>query len=127
MLQIDKGTDHISLAGRFDATQVDTASEVFDSVEQSTTVRFDDLDYISSAGLSVLLHTQQRLSRDGHGLRLAGMNPHVRLVFEYAVRRVDDGHLLAEGHTTLASVDTDGRPMRLPRAVRERMAAASES
>ena len=48
------------------------------------TVHFDRLDYISSAGLSVLLHTQQRLAASGHGLRLAGMNPHVRLVFEYA-------------------------------------------
>lgn len=84
MLQIDKASDQITLGGRFDATQVDTASEVFDTVEETTTVRFDDLDYISSAGLSVLLHTQQRLSRAGHSLRLAGMTPHVRLVFEYA-------------------------------------------
>ena len=84
MLQIEKATDQIVLAGRFDATQVETANEIFDRVEQTTTVRFDNLEYISSAGLSVLLHTQQRLSRTGHGLRLAGMNPHVRLVFEYA-------------------------------------------
>lgn len=84
MLQIEKATDQVLLSGRFDATQVDTASEVFDSLDGSTTVRFDDLEYISSAGLSVLLHTQQRLARDGHSLRLAGMTPHVRLVFEYA-------------------------------------------
>lgn len=84
MLQIEKESDQIVLAGRFDATQVDTASEVFGQVEESVTVRFENLEYISSAGLSVLLHTQQRLSRSGHGLRLAGMSPHVRLIFEYA-------------------------------------------
>jgi len=84
MLQIEKATDQIVLSGRFDATQVGAASEAFDALEQTTTVRFDGLEYISSAGLSVLLHTQQRLARTGHGLRLAGMNPHVRLVFEYA-------------------------------------------
>ncbi len=84
MLQIEKGSDQIVLAGRFDATQVDAASVVFGQVEETITVRFEGLDYISSAGLSVLLHTQQRLSRKGHGLRLAGMSPHVRLIFDYA-------------------------------------------
>jgi anti-sigma B factor antagonist len=84
MLQIQKASGQVVLAGRFDATQVDTATEVFGEVEESVTVRFDDLEYISSAGLGVLLHTQQRLARSGHTLRLAGMTPHVRLVFEYS-------------------------------------------
>jgi len=74
----------IKLVGHFDASQVATASEVFDAVSESATVRFDDLNYISSAGLSVLLYTQQRLSKNGGALKLSGMNPHVRLVFEYA-------------------------------------------
>jgi len=84
MLQIQRESDQVILAGRFDATQVETASAVFGEVQESVTVRFDGLEYISSAGLSVLLHTQQRLARGGHVLRLAGMTPHVRLVFEYA-------------------------------------------
>jgi acyl-CoA thioester hydrolase len=42
----------------------------------------------------------------------------VRLRFEYAVRRAADGALLATGHTVLASVGPDGRPRRLPPAVR---------
>ena len=76
--------NEIRLVGHFDASQQATASEVFDSVNESSTVRFDDLDYISSAGLSVLLYTQQRLSKVKGALRLTGMNPHVRLVFDYA-------------------------------------------
>lgn len=84
MLQIERDADGVRLAGRFDAGQVETANQVFDTVETSVEVRCDALDYISSAGLSVLLHTQQRLSRAGHGLRLSGLNPHIRLVFEYA-------------------------------------------
>lgn len=84
MLQIDREADHVRVAGRFDAGQVELASRVFDTLDTTTTVRCEGLDYISSAGLSVLLHTQQRLSKTGHGLRLAGLNPHVRLVFEYA-------------------------------------------
>jgi acyl-CoA thioester hydrolase len=37
---------------------------------------------------------------------------HVKLVHRYEVLR--DGLLLAEGHSTLACVDRDGRPQRLP-------------
>ncbi len=85
MLEIDRiNSTEIKLTGHFDASQAEKASAVFDTLESSSTVRFDSLDYISSAGLSVLLYTQQRLSKVGGALRLTGMNPHVRLVFEYA-------------------------------------------
>jgi len=85
MFEIQRvSNSEIKLVGHFDASQVATASEVFDALNESATVRFDKLDYISSAGLSVLLYTQQRLSKDGSALTLAGMNPHVKLVFEYA-------------------------------------------
>ena len=42
----------------------------------------------------------------------------VRLRFEYAVDRPVDGTLIATGHTTLASTDPAGRPMRLPAELR---------
>ena len=41
------------------------------------------------------------------------MSP-VRVRFDYAVIRVSDGTLLAEGHTVHASLDPNGRPRRLP-------------
>ena len=41
---------------------------------------------------------------------------HVKIVHRYEVRR--DGVLLAEGHSTLACVDRDGRPQALPPAFR---------
>ena len=85
MFEIHRVSDsEIKLVGHFDASQQAIASEVFDSIKESCSVRFDELDYVSSAGLSVLLYTQQRLSKDGGALKLTGMNPHVRLVFEYA-------------------------------------------
>ena len=37
---------------------------------------------------------------------------HVKIVHKYEVLR--DGVLLAEGHSTLACVDRDGRPQALP-------------
>lgn len=76
--------DEVVLSGRFDASQVDKAKSVFDCVTKTCVVNFKDLDYISSAGLSVLLLTQKRLSQAGHCLKLRNMNAHIRQVFEYA-------------------------------------------
>ncbi len=42
---------------------------------------------------------------------------HVKIVHRYEVRR--DGLLLAEGHSTLACVDAEGRPQALPEALRK--------
>jgi len=74
----------ILLSGRFDASQAGHASEVFDQVSETTRVNFRDLDYISSAGLGVLLKTQKRLGESGNGLILTNMNKLVRDVFRIA-------------------------------------------
>ena len=44
-----------------------------------------------------------------------------RVVFDYRLTRVGDGELLATGRTIHASVGRDGRPVRLPRALREQL------
>lgn len=85
MLQIDyseQGT--IRLAGRFDASQEHKARQVFSRLVGSCEVNFEALEYISSAGLSVLLETQRRLDRNGHALRLVDMRPPIRNVFAIA-------------------------------------------
>lgn len=76
--------DEILLSGRFDASQVEKAKSVFDGINESVTVDFKDLDYISSAGLSVLLMAQKRLNQSGHQLKLKNMNKHIREIFKYA-------------------------------------------
>lgn len=76
--------NEIRLVGRFDASQVDKARNVFDSVNTTNTVNFQELDYISSAGLGVLLATQKRLNETGNQLILKNMNMHIREVFKYA-------------------------------------------
>ncbi len=75
---------HIALVGRFDAAQVEAAKKVLDGVNQSCTVDFSALEYISSAGLGVLLGVQKRLRETGHGLKLVNLNQHIRDVFRYA-------------------------------------------
>ena len=74
----------VILSGRFDASQVEKAKPVFDDINTSKTVDFSNLEYISSAGLGVLLMTQKRLKDNGYQLILKNMNKHIREVFKYA-------------------------------------------
>ena len=75
---------NIALTGRFDASQVQKAQAVFDALETSATVDFGELEYISSAGLGVLLATYKRLEGAGHKLTLKNMRKLVRDVFKYS-------------------------------------------
>jgi anti-sigma B factor antagonist len=85
MFEINHGADdRINLQGRFDASQADRARCVFGALTVSCTVDFSGLDYISSAGLGVLLGTQKRLNEKGHRLKLVNMNRHIRDIFHIA-------------------------------------------
>ena len=84
MFTITHRDDEVFLAGRFDASQVDQASEVFDRLMGTCRVNFLNLDYISSAGLGILLKTEKRLSGTGNRLILTHMNKLVRDVFRIA-------------------------------------------
>lgn len=76
--------NEVYLTGRFDALQKEKALAVFDEIDTSYQVNFKDLEYISSAGLSVLLLTQKRLKGMGHQLVLKNLSRHVREIFHYA-------------------------------------------
>lgn len=82
-IKIDDQND-VKLTGRFDASQTDSAKEVFQEIIKSTKVDFKNLNYISSAGLGVLLMTQKRLNEANQELVLINMNNHIREVFRYA-------------------------------------------
>ncbi len=70
--------------GRLDAAQASTARNHLDRIQETTVLDFSNLEYISSAGLSVLLFTQKRLNENGHHLKLKNLNKHIREVFRYA-------------------------------------------
>lgn len=85
MLDIDTSVPgRIRLAGRFDAAQAEKARAVFGNVQRSCVVQFDALEYISSAGLGVLLETQKRLAASDAMLTLTGLNPLIKNVFTIA-------------------------------------------
>ena len=85
MLDIRYGEDrHVLLVGRLDAAQAATAQAFLDEVAPPCVIDAGGLEYISSAGLGVLLKTHKRLAAAGSGIRLINVNPHVHDVFRYS-------------------------------------------
>ncbi len=85
MFSISYASDgEVLLKGRLDASRVDEASAFLDVITETKRLNFQDLDYISSAGLGVLLRTQKRLSQSGHEIVLTHLNKMVRDVFKTA-------------------------------------------
>jgi anti-anti-sigma factor len=85
MLTIEAGADGVVvLEGRLDAAQAANAQEFLDKVSGTVTLDVAGLEYISSAGLGVLLKTQKRLLGSAGKLRLAGVSPHLRDIFVYS-------------------------------------------
>jgi anti-anti-sigma factor len=74
----------VVLKGRLDASKADEALLAFKKLEGPLTADFAELDYISSAGISVIIETHRRLSGSGHPFRLINMQPRVRNVFMYS-------------------------------------------
>jgi anti-sigma B factor antagonist len=78
----DPGT--VKLVGRLDASEADKALAMFRTIDQPVTIDMAGLDYISSAGIGVLIETFKRLQVAGHAFKLVRLQPRVRNVFAYA-------------------------------------------
>jgi anti-sigma B factor antagonist len=85
MLAIDNGPPGVVvISGRLDAAQSPAAQSFLDKVDGTVTLDCSRLEYISSAGLGVLLKTQKRLLAGGGKLRLSGVSKHLRDIFGYS-------------------------------------------
>jgi anti-anti-sigma factor len=79
MFDIKKGDNQeIRLIGRFDAAQTDKARAYLIQLNETATINLENLDYISSAGLGVLVMVQKRLKEKGEQIILKGMNKNVK-------------------------------------------------
>lgn len=85
MFEIEYGDSGAVLCrGRLDAAQCAKAEGFMDGLEGANTLDFADLEYISSAGLGILLKTQKRLAASSTGLRIINVNNHIHDVFHYS-------------------------------------------
>lgn len=88
---IEKKKDHIhifSLSGRLDSNtspQLETIiTQALENGTNDLVLDFENLEYISSAGLRVILKTTKDLKRKQGKLLLCSMQDYVREVFEIA-------------------------------------------
>lgn len=72
---------NIVLCGRLDASQVENAKKILDQAVDTCKVNFEELEYISSAGLGILFEAQKRLTDNGKELILIKLNKHIRDIF----------------------------------------------
>ena len=83
----DRGVDVLAPAGRIDTTTVATLESrlgpLLASPNPRVVIDFTGVDYISSAGLRILLVAARRVQGNG-GLALCGMGDSVRQVFQLA-------------------------------------------
>lgn len=74
----------VAIEGRLDTTTAPELEKCFDTIlEEVTELVLDmtDLEYVSSAGLRVILKAQKAMARRGE-MRLVGVNESVMEVFE---------------------------------------------
>lgn len=85
MFDIDYGDNgEIKCSGRLDASQCEKAQSFMDDIADSRVLDFSGLEYISSAGLGILLKTQKRLAESGAALKITNVNNHIYDVFRYS-------------------------------------------
>lgn len=75
----------IALSGRLDTTTAPQLEEALASALDGVAdmvFDFSQIEYISSAGLRILLNTQKKISAAGGSMKLIGVNDVVREVFE---------------------------------------------
>ena len=85
MLEIKRlDAQRVAMRGRLDASQAALADRELGRITEAVVLDLSGLDYISSAGLGVLVKLQVRLREANHSLRLADAQPRVRAVFHFA-------------------------------------------
>ena len=85
MLAMNFGADgSVVISGRLDASQCPAALAFLEKVNGPVTLDCQGLEYISSAGLGVLLKTQKRLTGAGGKLKLTGVSRHLEDIFRYS-------------------------------------------
>ncbi|HEX5030611.1 MAG TPA: STAS domain-containing protein [Candidatus Eisenbacteria bacterium] len=85
MLEIKVETEgSVKLKGRLDAASAPKAREALRPLKGPMALDLSDLEYISSAGIGVVVETYKRLHGEGAALRVLNLTPGVRAVFRFA-------------------------------------------
>lgn len=85
MFEIVQGNNgRVVFSGRLDAAQCAKAQAFLDAAADPREFDFGGLEYISSAGLGVLLRAHKKVMASGGKLRLVNVNNHIFDIFRYS-------------------------------------------
>jgi anti-anti-sigma factor len=85
MLEIQvENEGRVRLKGRLDAASAPKAREALRPLKGPMALDMSDLEYISSAGIGVVVETYKRLHGEGAGFRVLNVSPGVKAVFRFA-------------------------------------------
>ncbi len=85
MFDIEFNADgQVEIRGRLDAANAENALLFLNQVAGQCVIDMGQLEYISSAGLGVLLRTHKRLMGEGSGIKLVRVSPHINDIFSYS-------------------------------------------
>jgi anti-anti-sigma factor len=85
MFEIELTEDgSVVVEGRLDAAQAVRAQTFLDGVDGQCVIDLAKLEYVSSAGLGVLLKTHKRLMGSGNGIKLVNVSHHIHDIFRYS-------------------------------------------
>ena len=84
MLEIRTEGDTVYLKGRLDASQVQSANAVLAEAKGDTVLDLSELEYLSSAGIGVLIATLKHLRDGGGSLRIRNAPPRILNLFQLA-------------------------------------------
>jgi anti-sigma B factor antagonist len=74
----------LRLTGRLDAAEAERVAAEMSAIRGSVRLDCSELDYISSAGIGLLIELFKRLQASGNTLTLVNLLPRVRNIFRYA-------------------------------------------
>jgi anti-anti-sigma factor len=84
MFDAVQGASGVAFTGRLDAAQSAKAQAFLDALADPGPIDMSGLEYISSAGLGVLLRTHKRLMASGGKLHLVMVGNHINDIFKYS-------------------------------------------
>ncbi len=85
MLRIRQlGDSGVAMSGRLDASQADQADRELQRLTGPVALDLSELEYISSAGIAVLVKARVRLQEAGATMRVVSAHPRVRAVLHFA-------------------------------------------
>jgi anti-anti-sigma factor len=84
-VEYNKDSQIINLSGNLDSAKAEEVKSLLGKINNSITVDMSGLDFISSAGIGVMLLTYQRLKGIGENIYLVNLNENIKKVFRVSL------------------------------------------